>query len=207
MPAPVVSRGGRSLGVMTDIAWSDGHWTHAPAALAEENGDLVVTAVEGSDAWRTTSYGFVHDSEHALLAPFAVGTAVEVEFTAAFSEQFDQAGVFVRASAERWVKAGVEFADGRPQVGAVVTDGMSDWSLAPVPEWADRRIQVRVSRGDDALTVRAGVVGTPLQLVRVLPFPAGIAAEAGPFVCAPTRAGLAVRIHAWRSVAADSALH
>ena len=119
---------------MTDIAWSDGGWTHDPAGVVEEHGDLVVTAVEGSDAWRITSYGFVHDSEHALLAPFAVNSAVEVEFTAAFSEQFDQAGVFVRVSAERWVKAGVEFADGRPQVGAVVTDGMSDWSLAPVPD-------------------------------------------------------------------------
>ncbi|MBS1898678.1 MAG: DUF1349 domain-containing protein [Actinobacteria bacterium] len=192
---------------MTDIAWSDGRWTHDPAGTAEEHGDLVVTAVEGSDAWRVTSYGFVHDSEHALLVPFAVGTAVEVEFTAAFSEQFDQAGVFVRVSAERWVKAGVEFADGRPQVGAVVTDGMSDWSLAPVPEWADRRIQVRVSRGADALTVRAGLSGQPLQLVRVLPFPAGVTAEAGPFVCAPTRAGLAVRLHAWRVVEADGALH
>ena len=192
---------------MTDIAWSEGRWTHDPAGVVEERGDLVVTAVEGSDAWRITSYGFVHDSEHALLVPFEVDTAVEVEFTAAFSEQFDQAGVFVRASDERWVKAGVEFADGRPQVGAVVTDGMSDWSLAPVPEWADRRILVRVSRGADALTVRAGLVGEPLQLVRVLPFPAGVSAEAGPFVCAPTRAGLAVRLHAWRVVDADGALH
>lgn len=192
---------------MTDIAWSDGRWTHAPAALAEDGRDLVVTAVEGSDAWRVTAYGFVHDKEHALLAPFAVGTAVEVEFTAAFSAQFDQAGVFVRASAERWVKAGVEFADGRPQVGAVVTDVMSDWSLSPVPEWIDRRVLVRVSRGDDALTVRAGLAGAPLQLVRVLPFPAELAAEAGPFVCAPTRPGLAVRLHAWRAVEADGALH
>jgi len=192
---------------MTDIAWSDGRWTHEPVGVVEERGDLVVTAVEGSDAWRITSYGFVHDSEHALLAPFEVDTAVEVEFTAAFAEQFDQAGVFVRVSDERWVKAGVEFADGRPQVGAVVTDGMSDWSLAPVAEWADRRILVRVSRGTDALTVRAGLVGAPLQLVRVLPFPFGVSAEAGPFVCAPTRAGLAVRLHAWRVVDADGALH
>jgi len=192
---------------MTDIAWSDGRWTHEPAALAKDRGDLVVTAIEGSDAWRITSYGFVHAGEHALVVPFAVDTAVEVEFTAAFSAQFDQAGAFVRVSDERWVKAGVEFADGRPQVGAVVTDGMSDWSLAPVPEWADRRILVRVSRGADALTVRAGVVREPLQLVRVLPFASSLAAEAGPFVCAPTRAGLAVRLHAWRVVEADDALH
>jgi uncharacterized protein len=192
---------------MTEIAWSDGRWTHPPPAAEEDGTDLVVTAAEGSDAWRITSYGFVHDSEHALLAPFPEGSAVEVEFTADFSAQFDQAGIFVRVSPERWVKAGVEFADGTPSVGAVVTDGRSDWSLGPVPTWAGTRVLVRASRSGDALTVRAGSDGGPLQLVRVVPFEAGLEAEAGPFVCAPTRAGLTVRLHAWRRTEPDPGLH
>lgn len=192
---------------MPEIAWSAGRWTHPPAASVERGGDLLVTAVEGSDAWRVTSYGFVHESEHALLAPFPDGTAVEVEFTAAFAEQFDQAGVFIRVSAERWIKAGVEFADGRCQVGAVVTDGMSDWSLAPVPDWAGRRITVRASRDDTAITVRAGRSGQDLQLIRVVPFGADLDAQAGPLVCAPTRAGLQVPLHHWRRTEPDGHLH
>ena len=140
-----------------------GRWTHPPVAAVLGDGTLMLTAAEGSDAWRHTSYGFVHDTEHALLAPFAVGTAVEVEFTAGFAAQFDQAGVFVRASEETWVKAGVEFADGQLQLGAVVTDGRSDWSVAPVPGWLGSRVLIRVSRGDDALTVRAAVDGGALQ--------------------------------------------
>ncbi|MDR6868040.1 regulation of enolase protein 1 (concanavalin A-like superfamily) [Microbacterium resistens] len=192
---------------MPVIPWSAGRWTHPPLAAEEVEGDLLVTAEEGSDAWRVTSYGFVHDSEHALIAPFRDGSAMEVEFTAAFTAQFDQAGLFVRVSSERWVKAGVEFADGRPQVGAVVTDGMSDWSLAPVPDWAGRRILVRVSRDGDALTIRAGVDGDLPQLVRVVPFAPGLDAHAGPFVCAPTRAGLVVPLHAWRVTDPDSSLH
>ena len=192
---------------MPDIAWSDGRWTHPPEAAVEQDGDLLVTAVEGSDAWRITSYGFVHDSEHALLVPFHDGSAMEVEFTAAFSQQFDQAGLFVRVSAERWIKAGVEFADGRAQVGAVVTDGMSDWSLAPVPDWTGRRITIRASREGTAITVRAGRSDTDLQLVRVIPFAADLDADAGPLVCAPTRAGLQVPIHRWRTTDPDSGLH
>ncbi|MFN8200741.1 MAG: DUF1349 domain-containing protein, partial [Nakamurella multipartita] len=78
---------------MAQVPWSAGRWTHAPAAVVERDGDLLVTAVEGSDAWRVTSYGFVHDSEHALVVPFANGSAMEVEFTAVFREQFDQAGL------------------------------------------------------------------------------------------------------------------
>jgi uncharacterized protein len=180
------------------LSWSAGRWTHPPVAVDEDGPDLVVTAAEGSDAWRLTSYGFIHDTEHALLAPFPEGSAMEVEFTADFSAQFDQAGIFVRVSAERWVKAGVEFADGTPSVGAVVTDGRSDWSLAPVPGWAGRRVLIRVSRSGNALTVRARPEAGPMQLVRVLPFEPELAAEAGPFICAPTRAGLTVRLHAWR---------
>ncbi|MCI9889750.1 DUF1349 domain-containing protein [Micrococcales bacterium 31B] len=191
----------------TSLSWGEGTWTHPPVAAVEQGTDLLVTAVEGSDAWRTTSYGFVHDSEHALLAPFSLGSAVEVEFTAAFSQQFDQAGVFVRVDETRWIKAGVEFADGVPQLGAVVTDGQSDWSVAPVPDWLDRRVLVRISRSGDALTVRASVDGGELRLVRLVPFAPDLVALAGPFVCAPTRAGLTVSLHAWRSGPADAALH
>ena len=191
----------------TVIPWNEGAWTHPPVRVVEEGSDLLVTAVEGSDAWRTTSYGFIHDSEHALLSPFGQDSAIEVEFTAAFSEQFDQAGVFVRVDDAHWIKAGVEFADGLPQLGAVVTDEVSDWSVAPVPEWRDRRVLVRVSRSGDALTVRASVDGGSLRLVRLVPFAPELVAHAGPLVCAPTRAGLTVRFHSWRSGPADAALH
>lgn len=192
---------------MTDIPWSAGTWTHAPAAIEESGTDLLVTAVEGSDAWRITSYGFIHDSEHALLTDLPRESAVEVEFTTAFSQQFDQAGVFVRISDTHWVKAGVEFADGSPQLGAVVTDGRSDWSLAPVPEWLNRRVRLRVSRSGDALTIRAAVDGGELRLVRVVPLDPELDAQAGPFVCAPTRAGLTVPLHAWRRTDPDGSLH
>lgn len=192
---------------MTDIVWADGIWTTEPVSLVEANGDLLVEAARGSDAWRTTSYGFIHDSEHALLVPFPNEAAMEVEFTALFREQFDQAGLFVKVSDKQWVKAGVEYADGRPQVGAVVTDGRSDWSLAPVPEWINQRILVRVSRSGDALTIRAGVVGQPLQLVRVAPLDPNAVVFGGPFTCAPTREGLTIPFHAWRLVDADGSLH
>ncbi|MFZ4893738.1 DUF1349 domain-containing protein [Plantibacter sp. Mn2098] len=195
----------------TTIPWSVGSWTTPPVSAVEEETadgvDLLVTAVEGSDAWRHTSYGFVHDTEHALLTPFATGTACEVSFTAAFDAQFDQAGVFLRADDEHWIKAGVEFADGLPQLGAVVTDVRSDWSVGPVPAWAGRVVTVRASRSGDAVTIRARVDDEPWQLVRVAPFTADALVAIGPFCCAPTRSGLTVRFHSWTQSSADSALH
>ncbi|WOH17803.1 DUF1349 domain-containing protein [Paenarthrobacter sp. GOM3] len=192
---------------MTDIPWSRGEWTNQPAAVVQQEGDLLVTAAESSDAWRITSYGFIHDTEHALLAPFPQDSAMEVEFTAALSQQFDQAGIFVRVSPEHWIKAGVEFADGAAQLGAVVTDRFSDWSLAPVPDWNGGHVRIRISRVGDALTIRAAANGGELQLVRVVPLDPELSALAGPFTCSPTRAGLTVPFHAWRTTPPDSQLH
>lgn len=189
------------------LDWSSGTWTHPPAEVVLDGGDLVATAIEGSDAWRLTSYGFVHENEHALLAPLPAETAVEVTFTADLEQQFDQAGVFLRVDAEHWVKAGVEFADGVPQVGVVVTAGRSDWSAAPVAEWAGRRVTVRASRAGDAVTVRARVGEEAWRFVRLVPLEPSLAVAAGPYLCAPTRAVLAVRFHAWRLTPPDGSLH
>ena len=189
------------------VPWSAGHWTHPPASAREDGDALLVEAVEGSDAWRHTAYGFVHDSEHALLAPLPAGTAVEVDVAVAYDQLFDQAGLLARASAEAWVKAGVEVSDGVAQLGAVVTRGSSDWSLAPVPEWAGRVVTVRASRFGDALVVRAHAEGEPWRLVRVTPFDVDTPLEAGPYCCAPSRAGLVVRFLGWRTTAEDAALH
>lgn len=189
------------------IAWSEGHWTTPPAAIEEDGGDLLVTAVESSDAWRSTAYGFVHDTEHALLAPLTDGTAMEVTFTGDFSAEFDQAGVFVRVSDEEWAKAGVEYADGALQLGAVVTHRFSDWSVAPVPEWAGRSLTVRVSRSGDAITVRSRAGEQPFRLVRLAYLDPSAEAEAGPMVCAPSRADLTVRFTSWTLGPADTSIH
>lgn len=189
------------------VRWDEGTWSNQPVSSVVDGDDLVVTAVEGSDAWRTTSYGFVHDNEHALLAPLPHGSAVEVEFTVGLTEQFDQAGVFLRASATSWIKAGIEFADGTPNLGAVVTRDTSDWSSAPVPEWTGRRACIRASRAGDAVTIRARVDDEPFRFVRLAPLDPRAAVEAGPYLCAPTRAGLTVRFHRWEWKPADASLH
>jgi regulation of enolase protein 1 (concanavalin A-like superfamily) len=191
--------------VTQPVPWTAGTWTTPPVAATEDGGDLLVTAAEGSDAWRHTAYGFVHDDAHALLAPLEA--AVEVTFDADYDRQFDQAGLLLRADAETWIKAGVEFSDGVPQLGAVVTLGRSDWSVAPVPEWAGRRVTVRASRSGDAVTIRARADDEPFRLVRVCPFPPDAAAGAGPYCCAPTREGLVVRFRRWATGPADAALH
>ena len=192
---------------MRRVDWDHGVWTHAPVRAVEDGGALVVEGAPHSDAWRITAYGFVHDSEHALVREFANGSAVEVTFVCDLVEQFDQAGVFIRVNDATWIKAGVEFADGQPQLGAVVTHGVSDWSVAPVPTWLGRAVTIRASWHGDAVTIRARVDDEPFRLVRVAPLAPDAVASAGPMMCSPSRGGLAVRFLEWRVGEADVSLH
>lgn len=192
---------------LTPVAWSEGTWTTPPVAAVSDGSALMVIAARGSDAWRHTAYGFVHDDAHALLAPIPPSAAVEVTFDATMDAQFDQAGVMLRFDEETWIKAGLEFADGTVQLGAVVTAGRSDWSVRPVPTWAGRTVSVRASRHGDAVTIRARVADEPWELVRVAPMPEGVPISAGPYCCAPTRGGLAVRFTGWHVGPPDRALH
>jgi regulation of enolase protein 1 (concanavalin A-like superfamily) len=189
------------------LDWAEGTWRNPPAAAVRQGEHLLVTAEGGSDAWRHTSYGFVHDSAHALLAPMPLGSAVEVVFVLELPEQFDQAGVWLHVSPTHWAKAGVERSDGVAQLGAVVTESRSDWSAAPVPQWEGRAVTVRLSRAGDAVTVRARVDDEPFQLVRLLPLDPTVEASAGPFCASPTRDGLTVRFTTWRTGEPDAALH
>lgn len=188
------------------VPWSDGRWSREPASTEQRGDALVVRALEGSDYWRETLYGFVHDDGHALLGAWPADAAIEVSFdSASLSELYDQAGLMLVAGPERWVKAGIELSDGLPQLGAVVTDGRSDWSMAPVPEWAGRLVTIRASRIADAVVLRARADDGPWRTFRVTPFPSD--ASAGPMICAPSRDGLEVTFTAWRHVAADTELH
>jgi regulation of enolase protein 1 (concanavalin A-like superfamily) len=196
---------------MTDSgkrAFDAGTWTREPVSTRlDTTGALIVEAAEGSDWWRDTAYGFRHDNGHALLAPWAPGTAVEITFElTGFTGEFDQAGLAVIVDDEHWIKAGVEHSDGHQQLGAVVTVGSSDWSTGIVDEWVGKAVTVRASRIADAVVIRARSEGDEWRLVRVARFPHG-SAHVGPMVCAPQRAGLSVRFLDWRVTEADTELH
>lgn len=178
-----------------------------PVSAVEKDDHLLVTAVEGSDVWRRTAYGYINDNAHELLERWDREHAVEVAFSAGFDSQFDQAGMMIRIDEERWIKAGVEFADGELQLGAVVTNGYSDWSTGAVPDWVGKEITIRASRMADAVAIRARADDGPWRLVRLAPFDTDAEAKAGPFCCAPSRAGLTVSFSAWQLTEPDQDLH
>ncbi len=198
---------GTSHEEVRSVSWRQGWWLNRPPHVAIRGGSLVVRAAQGSDAWRTTSYGFDRDSAHALLSDLPDGWAVQVSFIADFDQQFDQAGLLVRIDERHWAKAGVEFADGFLQASAVVTDEVSDWSVAWAPEWTGSEVTVRVSRSGDALTFRIRREDEPWRLLRLAPIRPDAVAYAGPYCAAPSRDGLTLTFTRWAAGPADEGLH
>ena len=190
--------------------WADGRWTRQPVAARVDGDALVVEAAEGSDWWRTTHYGFVHDDGHGLLGDWPADAAVEVSFdSSALTALYDQAGLVLWVDESHWAKVGLEVSDGVLHLGAVVTNGVSDWSLAPVPEWAEQVVTIRASRSGvegDAITLRARTAASGWRTLRVAPLDAR-AASAGPMLCAPLRAAFEVRFTQWAFPPADADLH
>ena len=191
---------------MKEISWSQGVWLNPPAEAVHENSHLKVTTIHESDFWRNTSYGFVHDSGHALLTDFPANSSMEVTFILDYSGQFDQAGIIVHSDSQHWIKAGVESADGLPQVGAVVTSINSDWSLAPVADWFGKEVTVRASRTTDALTIRARC-GDEDQLIRLAPIDSSLSWSAGPHCASPVSTSLEAIFIRWTHGDADLTLH
>lgn len=120
---------------------TDGELTPPARVVSTGSGSIVVRARPKTDFWQRTGYGFVHDTGHfcpMVRIPDSPGAAwatfeLTLAFAGEYAHQFDQAGLMLRASPAHWLKAGVEYVDGRRQASVVVTRGAkSDWSVVPL---------------------------------------------------------------------------
>ena len=93
------------------------------------------------------------------------------------------------------------------RLGAVVTAPYSDWSTSSSPAWKDGVVTVRVSRRQDALTIRARHEDNEWNLVRVFTLAGDAPLRAGPYLCSPEGPGFSVRFADWRLVGPDDGLH
>ncbi|MFJ5956670.1 DUF1349 domain-containing protein [Paenarthrobacter sp. NPDC092416] len=182
-------------------------WTSKPVNSRFVGRFLHVEAAKGSDFWQETHYGFKRDTGHALLAPVASVGALEVTFQADFDTLYDQAGLMIRSSETDWIKAGIEINDGLPHAATVVTHGRSDWSLSPVPEWANQEVTVRASWREGAVTIRVRKNQGPWSILRLAPMTFGPTTKAGLYVCSPERSELSVRFSRVTFGDADAGLH
>ncbi|WP_223840058.1 DUF1349 domain-containing protein [Saccharopolyspora pogona] len=170
-------------------------WLNQPVNWLSYAG-LTVTADSGTDFWRTTHYGFVRDSGHALLRPVGPRFTLTTRFFGDYREQYDQAGLLLRLDEQNWIKAGIELVDGEQLLSAVVTREVSDWNVVPLEAVCGpvESITLQLERAGDTATIRYAADGDePKTLLRVAYFPPEVPAEAGLMCASPDGAGFPIR--------------
>ncbi len=169
-------------------------WLNEPASW-QRTGDVLRVSVDpGTDFWRTTGYGYVHDNGHVYGEPLPGDLDVSVRVRGAFANQYDQAGIMLRADEDTWLKTGLEFFEGRPRLSTVLTMGCSSWMVADLPPGTDE-VTLRVSRRGDAVEVRYAAGDGAAELAALVFMPPGREMLAGIVCAAPEGSGFSVAFH------------
>ncbi|BCQ27739.1 DUF1349 domain-containing protein (plasmid) [Caballeronia sp. NK8] len=174
-------------------------WINEPAQWRVENDTLHVATDPNTDFWRKTHYGFVRDNGHVFAADVDGDFTAEVAVEGEFSALYDQAGLMVRESAERWIKSGAEYNDGALTFSTVLTSDLSDWSLGSRANTNRFRLRMTVAQG--VLKVQCSADERHWTLMRLAPFAASSSTarwQVGPMCCTPERGGLTVRFSDFR---------
>jgi regulation of enolase protein 1 (concanavalin A-like superfamily) len=161
----------------TDLTWLNPPTHHA-------FGDNTVHVRTGSetDFWRETFYDFWRDNGHFLYR----------QVKGDYEVLYDQAGLMVRLSETHWIKAGIEYTDGRMYFSVVVTNDASDWSLASIP--ADPNgVRIRLTRHGETIRVQyLDASDNHWKPVRLAYFPRSKMVDVGMMCCSPQREGFEV---------------
>ncbi|RAH75777.1 hypothetical protein BO86DRAFT_393990 [Aspergillus japonicus CBS 114.51] len=94
-----------------------------------------------------------------------------VAFNALWKHKYDQGGVILVLNgadgSRKWVKSGIELANGRPHLSTVAKDRWADWSLQPVPSGGGAATLEIVRESDNSLWIYLveGVQKSPLREV------------------------------------------
>ena len=165
-------------------------WLNEPPAWQESDGELSVTTGDKTDFWRQTHYGFIRDDGHFRYQAVDGDFTAEVEFHGDYRELYDQAGLMLRLHAKNWIKAGIEFVEGKRMLSVVVTRDFSDWSTMPLTESAEW-LRLRLSRHASAVRIEWASEATPTKfhMLRLAYLPAIDPALVGPMCCSPQRLG------------------
>ncbi|WEK33762.1 MAG: DUF1349 domain-containing protein [Candidatus Pseudobacter hemicellulosilyticus] len=104
-------------------------WFNEPARWEVKNNALSLFVTPKTDYWRISHYGFTVDDAPFLYTTYGGEFEAKVKLSADYKERFDQSGLMLRIDQQNYIKAGVEYVDGKYNLSVVVTHKTSDWSV------------------------------------------------------------------------------
>lgn len=127
-------------------------WFNEPEKWEIKDNTFTMFVTPQSDYWRISHYGFTVDDAPFMYTTYGGEFEAKVKISGDYKERFDQSGIMVRLDHENYIKAGIEYVDGKYKISAVVTHRTSDWSVIeldkPVPF-----VWIKVLRRLDAIEV------------------------------------------------------
>ena len=104
-------------------------WFNEPEKRENKKNVFSKSVTQQRDYWRISHYGFTVDDAPFYYATYGGEFEAKVKVVGEYKERFDQAGLMLRIDHENYIKAGIEFVDGKFNLSTVVTHKTSDWSV------------------------------------------------------------------------------
>ena len=127
-------------------------WFNEPESWTIKDGTLKMDVTPQSDYWRVSHYGFTVDDAPFLYTLRGGEFEVKVRISGDYKVRFDQAGLMLRIDKENYIKAGIEFVDGKYNLSTVVTHKTSDWSVIKLDKPVDY-VWIKAVRRLDAVEI------------------------------------------------------
>lgn len=127
-------------------------WFNEPEQWNVNSGVLSMFVTPHSDYWRISHYGFTVDDAPFYYATYGGEFEAKVKIEGDYKTRFDQAGIMIRIDHENYIKAGIEFVDGKFNLSTVVTHHTSDWSVITLDK-AIPYIWIKAVRRLDAVEI------------------------------------------------------
>lgn len=104
-------------------------WFNEPEKWEIKNNKMSMMVTPQSDYWRISHYGFTVDDAPFYYTTYGGEFEAKVKISGDYKARFDQMGLMLRIDKENYIKAGIEFVDGKYNLSTVVTHTTSDWSV------------------------------------------------------------------------------
>lgn len=166
----------------------DFKWTRKPSEALVFADKVEITTDPHTDLWQRTYYHFCNDN-----APLLQYESEKMFFTFvvkcdfAYKHRFDQCGVAVYLDSDNWIKASIEYDNGKnAHLGSVVTNrGFSDWATAEISA-EYKTIWYRLSRRNDDFRIENSYDGIDYKQMRICHLnSADGAIKFGVYACSP----------------------
>lgn len=128
------------------------NWFNEPAQWSVSGNKLTMAVTPKSDYWRISHYGFTVDDAPFYYGEYGGEFEAKVKISGDYKVRFDQAGMMIRIDHENYIKAGIEYVDGKYNLSTVVTHHTSDWSVIALDKPVDF-IWIKAVRRLDAVEI------------------------------------------------------